>query len=70
MKSDGEIDSYIRNTLHTSNALVGTCRMGSPTDKHAVVDSNLKVRLSTLRVRGGNPSRRKAAGFVTGGGPC
>ena len=28
VRTDEQIDEYIRGTLHTSNALVGTCKMG------------------------------------------
>lgn len=41
VQSDAEIDEYIRNTVHTANALVGTCKMG--TGKDAVVTPDLKV---------------------------
>ncbi len=41
VQSDAEIDEYIRNTVHTANALVGTCKMG--TGKDAVVSPDLKV---------------------------
>ena len=51
IQSDAEIDEYIRETVHTSNALVGTCKMGAATDAHAVVDSHLKVLgVKNLRV--------------------
>lgn len=51
INTDSEIDNYIRNTVHTSNALVGTCRMGRKDDPHAVVDGELKVLgVSGLRV--------------------
>lgn len=39
--SDGALDDYIKKSLHTSNALVGTCKMG--TDVDAVVQSDLRV---------------------------
>lgn len=41
VQSDEEIDEYIRNSVHTANALVGTCKMG--TGKDAVVSPDLKV---------------------------
>mmetsp|Transcript_10934 Transcript_10934/g.12517 ORF Transcript_10934/g.12517 Transcript_10934/m.12517 type:complete len:614 (+) Transcript_10934:60-1901(+) len=41
VKTDEEIDEYIRNTLHTANALTGTCKMG--TGKDCVVGPDLKV---------------------------
>lgn len=47
--SDADIEQYIRDTCHTANAMVGTCRMG--TDHGAVVDTELKVKgVSRLRV--------------------
>lgn len=42
VQTDNEIDEYIKNTLHTANALVGTCRMGTGPD--AVVGPDLRVR--------------------------
>jgi len=41
VQTDDQIDEYIKNTLHTANALVGTCKMG--TGKDAVVKPDLKV---------------------------
>lgn len=41
VQSDAEIDEYIKNTLHTSNALTGTCKMG--TGKDSVVGPDLRV---------------------------
>ena len=41
MKTDDQIDEYIKNTLHTANALTGTCKMG--TGKDAVVTPDLRV---------------------------
>lgn len=35
---------YVRENLHTSNALVGTCRIGGADDAGAVVDAALRVR--------------------------
>lgn len=42
IKSDAEIDEYIRNSLHTANALTGTCKMGTGDD--AVVGPDLRVK--------------------------
>lgn len=39
-----QLDAYIKSTVHSANALVGTCKMGDASDKMAVVDSALKVR--------------------------
>lgn len=41
VQSDEEIDEYIRNSVHTANALTGTCKMG--TGKDAVVGPDLCV---------------------------
>lgn len=41
VQTDEEIDEYIKNTLHTSNALIGTCKMGI--GKDAVVTPDLRV---------------------------
>jgi fatty acid photodecarboxylase len=41
VQSDNEIEEYIKNTVHTANALVGTCKMGVGLD--SVVDPDLKV---------------------------
>jgi choline dehydrogenase len=49
VKSDGELDGYIRANAATLYHPVGTCKMGS--DEMAVVDSSLRVRgLVGLRV--------------------
>ena len=42
VQSDDEIDEYIRGSVHTANALVGTCKMGD--DSMSVVDADLKVK--------------------------
>ena len=43
MQSDEELDNYIKTTLHSGNALVGTCALGLAPEKGAVVDADLKV---------------------------
>ncbi len=43
VQSDAALDAYIRDSLHTANALVGTCRMGRANDPDSVVDPSLKV---------------------------
>ena len=45
--AEDDLDAYIRRTLHTSNALVGTCRMGVP-DEHG----DVVVDASSLALRG------------------
>ena len=42
-QSDSDIDEYIRNTLHSGNAVVGTCAMGQDPRQGAVVDGELRV---------------------------
>eukprot|EP00545_Synedropsis_sp_CCMP1620_P013642 CAMPEP_0119006328 /NCGR_PEP_ID=MMETSP1176-20130426/2235_1 /TAXON_ID=265551 /ORGANISM="Synedropsis recta cf, Strain CCMP1620" /LENGTH=591 /DNA_ID=CAMNT_0006958233 /DNA_START=5 /DNA_END=1780 /DNA_ORIENTATION=+ len=39
--TDDDIDEYIKNSLHTANALTGTCKMGM--GKDCVVEPDLKV---------------------------
>jgi 4-pyridoxate dehydrogenase len=49
LRSDAELDAYIRSTPATAHHPCGTCRMGS--DEDAVVDGELKLRgLAALRV--------------------
>jgi len=49
VQSDDEIDEYIKNTIHTANALTGTCKMGTGSD--AVVGPDLRVKgVSGVRV--------------------
>ncbi|KAH8049218.1 hypothetical protein JL722_12016 [Aureococcus anophagefferens] len=46
-----QLAAYVRNTAHTANAVVGTCKMGESSDALAVVDNHLKViGVSNLRV--------------------
>jgi len=42
--SDADLADYCRSTVHSANALVGTCKMGAAGDAQAVVDSDLRVR--------------------------
>jgi len=42
IQTDDQIDDYIRNTLHTANALTGTCKMGITED--CVVGPDLRVK--------------------------
>ncbi|CAM9799712.1 unnamed protein product, partial [Phaeothamnion confervicola] len=44
VENDAALDEYIRGCVHSANAVVGTCRMGSATDADAVVDPSLRVR--------------------------
>jgi choline dehydrogenase len=49
VRSDDEIDDWVRNSAGTIFHPVGTCRMG--TDDHAVLDARLRVRgIEGLRV--------------------
>jgi choline dehydrogenase-like flavoprotein len=41
VQTDDQINEYIRHTVHSSNALIGTCRMG--TGRDAVVGPDLRV---------------------------
>lgn len=51
IQSDEEVDEYIRQTLHSGNAVVGTCRMGAPGAPGTVVDPQLRVQgFQNLRV--------------------
>ena len=51
VQSDDEIDSYVRSTVHSANALTGSCRMGADADTSAVLDPELRVRgVGSLRV--------------------
>ena len=50
-QDDASIDDYIRRTLHSGNAIVGTCQMGASATAGAVVDSQLRVHgVQGLRV--------------------
>lgn len=47
--TDSDIEQYVRDTCHTANAMVGTCRMGQGED--CAVDSSLRVKgVGRLRV--------------------
>ena len=49
--SDGEIDAWVRRAVETCYHPVGTCRMGTATDRTAVVDDELRVHgVAGLRV--------------------
>jgi choline dehydrogenase len=51
VKTDAEIDAWVRRTAETIYHPVGTCRMGQAGDPMAVVDGELKVQgLAGLRV--------------------
>ncbi len=51
VRTDAEIDGWVRATAETIYHPVGTCRMGVPDDPIAVVDPSLRVRgLAGLRV--------------------
>ena len=41
--SDAQIDAYIRDTVHSGNANVGSCSMGVDGRGNAVVDPSLRV---------------------------
>ena len=51
VQSDDQIDEYIRSSLHSANAVVGSCRMGQSASEGAVVDSELRVHgVRNLRI--------------------
>ena len=53
VSTDAQIDQYIRDSVHTANALVGTCKMGAESDASAVVTPDLRVKgVTGLRVVG------------------
>jgi len=51
VQSDEELDAYISDSVHTANAIVGTCRMGPANDPKAVVDPDMRVKgITGLRI--------------------
>lgn len=51
VSTDEQLADYARKSVHTANALVGTCKLGLPSDIDAVVDNKLNViGTSNLRV--------------------
>ena len=49
--SNEAIEQYVRTTIHSANALTGSCRMGAAADPLAVLDPQLRVRgVRALRV--------------------
>jgi choline dehydrogenase len=51
VRSDGEIDAWVRRAIETCYHPVGTCRMGAASEGGAVVDDRLRVHgLEGLRV--------------------
>lgn len=50
VQTEDEIESYIRSTVHSSNAIVGTARLGTD-PKDSAVDADLRVHgVGALRV--------------------
>jgi choline dehydrogenase len=43
VKTDSEIDAFIRAKMNTGYHPVGTCKMGAPTDMTTVVDPDCRV---------------------------
>lgn len=41
-QSDAQVDEYIRQTLHSGNAIVGTCKIGTDSSD-SVVNPQLQV---------------------------
>jgi len=63
VKSDAQVDEYIRSSLHSANALTSSCRMGRADDPNAVLDPELRVRgVAGLRVADASAMPR-----ITGG---
>ena len=51
VQSDADIDAYVRCTVHSANALTGSCRIGLDDNGAAVLDPELRVRgVGSLRV--------------------
>jgi choline dehydrogenase len=51
VRGDAEIDAWVRRAVETCYHPVGTCKMGLPSDRFAVVDEALRVHgLQALRV--------------------
>ena len=51
MQSDAELEKFVRSVGAITQHPVGTCRMGTERDAHAVVDAELRVRgVQALRV--------------------
>jgi len=50
VQSDMELDAYISDSMHTANAIVGTCRMGPLDGAMSVVDPNMRV-FGTMNLR-------------------
>lgn len=42
-----QLSEYIKSTVHSANAVVGTCKMGAESDEMAVVNSALQVSTCT-----------------------
>ena len=61
--SDEDIATYVRSTIHSANALTGSCRMGHASDPLAVLDPQLRVR----GVRGLRVVDASAIPKITGG---
>jgi len=50
VQSDMELDAYISDSMHTANAILGTCRMGPLDGVESVVDPNMRV-IGTMNLR-------------------
>eukprot|EP00965_Chrysotila_dentata_P044510 1479818-Pleurochrysis_carterae.AAC.2 len=66
VRTDEQIDEYIRGSVHSANALTSSCRMGASSDPMAVLDSQLRVRgVGGLRV-----ADSSAMPHIIGGQTC
>lgn len=49
--SDEDLDNYIKETIHSANAVIGSCKMGNGIEDGSVVDPELKVHgIEGLRI--------------------
>ncbi len=67
VKSDADIDAFIRRTAITLHHPVGTCKMGSANDSMAVLDEQMRVRgVESLRVVDGSAIPRTIRAATNG----
>jgi choline dehydrogenase-like flavoprotein len=66
VRTNEQIDAYIRSSIHSANALTSSCRMGAASDPMAVLDPELRVR----GVRGLRVVDASAMPQIIGGQTC